>query len=280
MKAPFQTVINKANNLIRYTNVYLFNRLLNFYCVIEYPKSGGSWLGEMVSAYFEIPFPRNQFPTLKKSIYHGHYLPSKRLSGIDKILFLVRDGRDVMVSLYFHNLVPNNKNKLDLRRLHYYQNKLKFDDVMDVKKNLPTFIDFIFNDRPSRLQQFQYLGNWAEFNKLWLGYLYSNSNVHLIKYEELLKDTKNTLIKIIKFIEPRNKVNTAKVNEIAVNFSFEHQSGRKKGQEDTNSFLRKGISGDWKNYFTRETCEIFQKYAGNMLFDLNYETDPKWYSKF
>ena len=61
--------------------------------LVEYPKSGGTWLGQLVSSYFKIPFPRNKFPGIKRSLYHGHYLPKFNITKNKKIILLVRDGR-------------------------------------------------------------------------------------------------------------------------------------------------------------------------------------------
>ena len=47
--------------------------------------------------------------------------------------------------------------------------------------------------------------------------------------------------------------------------SFEAKSGRKPGQEDQNSFVRKGISGDWRNKFTPEHKARFKEIAGDLL---------------
>ena len=40
------------------------------YVVNEYPKSGGSWVAEMLSEALGVPFPRNRLPMLRSSILH------------------------------------------------------------------------------------------------------------------------------------------------------------------------------------------------------------------
>jgi hypothetical protein len=54
------------------------------------------------------------------------------------------------------------------------------------------------------------------------------------------------------------------------------QSGRKPGEVKINSFLRKGVVGDWQNHFSQEACEIFNHFAGNELIILGYENDTTW----
>ncbi len=64
--------------------------------------------------------------------------------------------------------------------------------------------------------------------------------------------------------------------EIVDRYSFEKMSGRSAGEENTRSFLRKGIIGDWKNHFNLEAREKFNMYAGDQLIRLGYETDDSW----
>ena len=53
---------------------------------------------------------------------------------------------------------------------------------------------------------------------------------------------------------------------------FERWSkGRKRGSEDSSSFLRKGIVGDWRNFFTDRDESIFREEAGDLLRELGYD---------
>jgi hypothetical protein len=55
---------------------------------------------------------------------------------------------------------------------------------------------------------------------------------------------------------------------------FERWSkGRKRGKEDSSSFFRKGIVGDWRNFFTDRDEAIFREEAGDLLRELGYESD-------
>ncbi len=244
--------------------------------VVEYPKSGGTWLGQLVSGYFDIPFPRNKFPTTKKSVFHGHYLPNKRITKNRKIILLVRDGRDVMISLYHHQLIWNEKNKLNPKKVDYYRKESGFDNFEDVKENMGAFIDFSFTHRPSKLQHFTYQGNWQEFNAAWLEEMGKNDNIFLITYEELLEDTSKAMRRLITDFFKEKEVDADRLKKVVEKFSFERQTNRQKGDENASSFLRKGISGDWKNYFGDEEKRKFKNHTGDMLVALGYENDVNW----
>ena len=74
-------------------------------------------------------------------------------------------------------------------------------------------------------------------------------------------------------------ISDERANAIVDEFSFERQAGRKPGEENKNSFLRKGLVGDWKNHFNTEAREIFEHYAGTCLVQLGYEQDHSWIKK-
>ena len=57
---------------------------------------------------------------------------------------------------------------------------------------------------------------------------------------------------------------------------FKNKAGRNPGDENKLSFLRKGIAGDWKNYFSKEANQVFNKFAGKELIKLGYEIDDSW----
>ena len=52
--------------------------------------------------------------------------------------------------------------------------------------------------------------------------------------------------------------------------SFEKMSGRRPGQEDATSHLRKGVVGDWREHFDDEISFRFESIAGYLLTELGY----------
>jgi len=249
----------KFESIIRGLMVYGCSSILPLYIVTEYPKSGGTWFSQMISEYLGLPFPRNQIPKLRSSIMHGHYL---YFPSLKNIFVVFRDGRDIMVSFYFHSYFKNelfNHVLVDRMRM-----KLPFNDYNDVEMNLPRFIEYKFTKKwPPRFTWSQFVDNWIERDTV------------IIKYEKLLQDpVKSVGGAIEKTI--KMKVDYDSISKIVNKYSFNRLSKRTSGSENRSSFMRKGISGDWKNYFNKEACELFDYYAGDQLIKLGYEKDRSW----
>lgn len=228
----------------------------------EYPKSGGSWLSQMLSEALNIPYPRNRLPHLRRQIIHGCY---RRVSSNADTIVCWRDGRDTMVSFYYHFAFDKPITSAKFSRK--LKNELGINDPYDIDRYLPRFIEWAFEGG--------YPGfSWVDFVDLWK----DSSNIIETSYEAVTRDPEGELTKIVQYIEPE-RLEVIDTEAIVQRFSFEAQSNRKRGEEDVTSFIRKGIIGDWKNAFNREACKVFDHYAGNELIALDYEADRSWIDK-
>jgi hypothetical protein len=254
-------ISNKINSLYRRVLVYNLSGIIPYYLINEYPKSGGTWLGQMIGELISVPFPRNRFPILKPSIMHGHYL--KKGKGLKNVIVLWRDGRDVMVSWYHHCFFENEIGNRSIVQI--VRNDLKFNDVSAVKENLPSFIRYSFEK--SKHPSF----SWADFVRKWI----NQSGVVYVKYENLRQNPVDEVLRLIMELTG-NLLERVKVKNAVVKYSFTSLSNRRPGQENKNSFIRKGIVGDWRNYFNKEAIDLFSKYAGDELIDLGYEKNYNW----
>ncbi len=266
---------NKLEQVLRLTYLNSLTRLNNSVILVEYPKSGGTWLGQLVSNYLEIPFPRNRFPIIRRSLFHGHYLP-KHIGDNQKIIFLVRDGRDVLISFYHHQLIWNEKNKSEPHNVHYHRKEVGFDNYENVKENILQYMEYSYEHRLSKFRRFVFPGNWYEYNNTWLQKMENDERIYLVRYEDLLENTQNTLQKLLENFFDIPEVDEEHLKSVIHRFSFENQTKRKKGEENTKSFLRKGVRGDWKNYFGEKEKEEFKKYSQDLLVRLGYEHTNEW----
>ncbi len=253
-------VERRADAAVRLGMVHALSNSLPLYVVNEFPKSGGTWMGQMLGRALGVPFPRNRLPALRPSIMQGHYL---RRGGIRNIVLVWRDGRDVMVSWYHQCLFPHeHRNELQVERA---RRELRFRDYDDVRGNLPRFIEWAFT-RP-RSPRF----SWSQFVRRWYG---DSGAVH-VRYEDLRADTAGELVRVVRELTGR-ELDARRAAAIADEFAFERQAGRQPGEENRRSFLRKGLVGDWPNYFGAEARAAFARFAGAELVRAGYERDGAW----
>ena len=242
-------------------------RKLGAYLVAEYPKSGGTWYSQMLSEYLELPFARNTSkPHFTQCVMHGHEL----YKGYDdRVSVVLRDGRDLMVSFYYHHLFYNDWNHHPSVDKHRAQ--IGFDDFDDIYANLPKFIVYMNEVWGRRFNHF----TWAQFIESWLPNVPAE---RLIKYEDLLASPLSTMERALKSLTGR-EVDTIKLEAIVEKYRFENVAGRKQGAEKKSSFLRKGVAGDWVNHYSQESREVFDRYFGDALIRCGYEKDGSWASK-
>jgi hypothetical protein len=255
----YSRIYDRENELIRAGMVHLLSGAIPLYVVNEFPKAGGTWVGQMLGRALGVPFPRNRLPVFRKSIMHGHYLSPW---GIKNVVVAWRDGRDVMVSWYHQQLISHEWNRAQVARS---RRELPLEDYDDVYGNLPAFIEYAFT-RPHSPGF-----SWADFARRWHG---RKGAVH-VHYEDLRRDTPAELRRIVRKLTGEEP-STQEASAVAEEFSFERQSGRRAGEENRGGFLRKGVVGDWRGRFSPEAREVFDRYAGKELILLGYERDRSW----
>ncbi len=228
--------------------------------VNEFPKSGGSWLSQMLSEATGYPFPRNQLPTVKTCIMQGHYVHPWN---IERPIIVWRDGRDVLVSQYYHSLFTNDRGNDYLVRKT--RSELRFDDYDDISRNLPEFTQYVFekNQYP-RFSWTKFVTNWCD-----------RPDTIRVKYEELRHDTVAELIRLAEALGVKY-LSQDRARRIVSKYCFKNMTGRAPGDEDKHTFARKGIVGDWKNCFTLASRKLFAHYAGDALIKLGYESNYEW----
>lgn len=249
----------KLNGLLRHAIVCGANPFAQPIVLTEYPKSGGTWMSQMLSASLDLPYPRNRLPTWKSQIIHGCYL---NVSSKVKTIVVWRDGRDTMVSYYYHSMfdkpITSAKAGKKLRQ------HLGVTDPHNVKDMLPRFIEWAFNGGYPRF-------TWVDFVNKW----YDKKGVVFTSYEAVKANPELELRRVLDFID-LNRLSGSEISEIVERYSFKNQSNRNPGDEDVTSFVRKGVVGDWKNTFNIEAREMFHHYAGTELQLLGYENDDSW----
>jgi len=251
----------KFDALHRYRIWHFSKRVKENIFVTEFPRSGGTWLSQMLSEITGLPFPRNQNVTTQPCILHGHHLIKSEKK---KIIHVLRDGRDVMVSAYCYFLLNEDLPESNVIR---WRNRMPFNDYQNIRKNLASFIEVFFESYRAGFVKLK----WNHF----IIEYYNTPTVLNVKYEDLNTNTLETMINVVEWLKSSKEQND--VEKIIDKYSFANQTGRIQGEENPNVFMRKGVVGDWKNYFTKESATAFNLHASEALIQAGYEKNEKWY---
>jgi len=155
-----------------------------------------------------------------------------------RIVHVIRDGRDVAVSSW-HHLLRNAPAGTDLSGI-------------DFARYMPLAAK-----------------SWNTLVRMGREWGRANPERYLeIRYEALHADPDRVLDGLFAFLgvtsDPRIR------QDCIAATAFEALSGRTAGLEDRQSFLRKGVSGDWQNWFDAGLNDAFLTIAGDLMAELGY----------
>jgi LPS sulfotransferase NodH len=184
-----------------------------------------------------------------------------------KLIYLVRDGRDVLISERFRNFVEESR-------------FLSRDDrrILGELRRDPTA--FTTGKRSLFSEQFirRMANGWvadvsevaAEGTRLY------SERFLTLRYEDLLREPLEAISTVWKFLGAGGNSRSLEKDvqaEMASNPDEEWQSRR---NEDIAAFLSKGQSGNWRSLFTAADKSLFKQVAGEVLIKWNYEKDREW----
>ncbi len=254
--------------LSKHTSIALGTRFPNavpLLFVLGHPKSGTTWMCQLLADYFRLPFPQySLLPIGCSAVLHCHNTPSKKYRhGV----YVIRDGRDVMVSTYFHL-----RGRAFSKTSTAYQRRIfeGLEPDVEPRLNMGPFMSRLLQ-RPSG--GWTKLANWGEHVGAYLAM--ENARLPVVRYEALLSDGEGALVNLIRDLTG-NEPDIGRVREALQRCSFKKQAGRRPGDENRESYLRKGQSGDWMNHFSREAAELFDEHFGDVLIEMGYATDHDW----
>lgn len=234
--------------------------------VVGYPRSGNTWLCYLLAYCLNAEYddldapgvhPSNEYQRryVKGGLSHQSF--SSQVGRILKthalqvrrdgtpIVYIVRDGRDVMVSYY-----------------HYRYGTGKHQPLHEASP--PSFSEFLKRHVP----------DWMHHVSQWI----KRQPDILVRYEDLRAIPTEVLASL--FLGLGIEVQGRIVREALEVFSFRKLSQRHPGEEDRGSFFRKGIVGDWVEHFSEDDLRYFKETAGALMYDLNYvSTDLHWARK-
>jgi lipopolysaccharide transport system ATP-binding protein len=194
----------------------------------------------------------SQKPLLKyKTSYLMNWLRFGILRRSYKKFFIIRDLRDTLISLYFSMKYTH----LMMREEHQAFRSMLIGS--DEEKGLIHLMDSLEFQDYGRIQ-----ASWA-----------NDADTLVVKFEDLIE---NPMLFEAILHHCEIEIPTSKLEQILENNNFSTLSARERGVEDEKSHYRKGIAGDWKNYFTDKVKDEFKKKYGQLLIDTGYEKDLLW----
>ena len=184
-----------------------------------------------------------------------------------KLVYIVRDGRDVLISERFRNFVEESKFlTAEDRRI-----------IEELRKDQSQFMNgahSIFTEAFIRRVAKGWVTNLQEIEDE--GKRLFGKNYFALRYEDLLSMPFEEMSKLWKFLGVK-KINKSLEKEIktemASNPDEEWQSQR---NGDIASFLPKGQAGNWQRLFTAKDKSVFKEIAGDMLIKWGHEKDLNW----
>jgi len=175
-----------------------YKKLLGAGCVIvSAPKSGRTWLRTMLTRFYQVRFHIDKMelvgfynfhkyhPEIPRIFFtHDNYIrdytgnsDNKSDFYDKKVVLLVRDPRDVVVSAYFHTKYRSNPVKVDLRD-------------MEVGPDGPPIFEFAMFRLPRII----------EFLNAWSREIPNLPDILVVRYEDLMANPADCLERILQFL--------------------------------------------------------------------------------
>jgi hypothetical protein len=183
-----------------------------------------------------------------------------------KLVYMLRDGRDVLISERFRNLVEESK-------------FLRAEDkriVEELRKDQIPFTNgsrSIFTEAAIRRVASGWVKNVQETEEE--GRKLFGEHYYSLRYEDLLARPFVEMQRLWGFlgVQADPALEKSIVDEMSSNPDEEWQARR---NEEIASFLPKGQAGNWQRLFTERDKAIFKEIAGETLIQWKYEKDTNW----
>jgi len=278
--------------------------------IASYPKSGNTWVRSLLSTYLYSEDGNFNFNLLKKILK----FPSKKYLG-----YFTKDLSDIkQVSEYWiaaqERINLYNENNSILLKTHSalctlennpFTNKKNTQAVIYIVRDPRNVITSVANHYSCSIQESfnfmidnekiltndkwggkdfgisEILGSWSQHYKSWQNIRFAP--ILNIKYEDLMNDTKNSLIKILNFLKQFNDINIdeKKILKVIKSCNFENLRKMEKNEgfaeavisEKTNKkiqFFHLGEKNNWKNLLNPEMEKKVREIFKNEMKELNY----------
>jgi hypothetical protein len=192
----------------------------------------------------------------KGKVYPTVYVTKEQFDNVQlpenwRRFIIIRDLRDTLISAYFSIKVSHGLTGAEIALWRDQLISLPLDE------GLMYLMD-------------EWLPHSARIQESWL-----TSGNKIILYEDLLQNDMEILENVL-FYQCELNISRERLREAIIANRFKSLTGREPGDEKIDAHERKGIEGDWQNYFTDPVKEKFKKRYGNLLVVTGYEKDMNW----
>jgi LPS sulfotransferase NodH len=184
-----------------------------------------------------------------------------------KLVYIVRDGRDVLTSERFRNFVEESR----------YLGRVDRRILEDLRGNPDRYVaggNSIFTESMIRRVAKGWSTNVAEIDAE--GKRLFGKRYFAVRYEDLLSDPFACMTRLWDFLGVRRipRSLSGKIGrEMRSNPDEEWQAKR---GEELAAFLAKGKAGNWRRLFTERDKNLFKSVAGERLIKWKYEQSEDW----
>lgn len=165
---------------------------------------------------------------------------------------VIRDLRDTLVSAYFSLRYSHSTIASSIIEMRNVLSEMDIDDGMIYLMD-------------------QWLPASARIQSSWV-----ETDENLIHFEDLISGKDLEVFEEILITKAGFPITREHLRDVLLGNRFENLAGRKPGQENVKEHMRKGIAGDWQNYFSPRVKDEFLKRYGDLLIATNYEKDLAW----
>ncbi|MEM8504539.1 MAG: sulfotransferase domain-containing protein [Cyanobacteria bacterium P01_D01_bin.1] len=168
-----------------------------------------------------------------------------------RVFAIIRDPRDIIISWYFSVKLTHEPSSIGVRS---HRKSLR---------ELPLYDGLLYSIN-NCLRPLRIISSWKKAEE-------TNPEVKVFRYEDL---TQRDNVQVFKQLFDHCGLSKSEesLQDILKRYSFESLTSRAAGQTDFSSHLRKGVAGDWANYFTREIQQEFSRVHGDLPAALGYQS--------
>jgi hypothetical protein len=184
-----------------------------------------------------------------------------------KLIYIIRDGRDVLISERFRNFVEES-------RFLTAEDKRIIEELRKDQTPFTNGTRSIFTVSFIRRVAQGWVTNLIETEDE--GKRLFGDNYFSLRYEDLLNQPFDEMSKFWKFLGVKKIEKSLDESLRAEMSSNPDEEWQAKRNGDISSFLPKGQAGNWTRLFTEKDKSVFKEIAGEMLVKWKYEKDLNW----